>query len=309
MSILMPQIASRLFGEPLMIDAGKMQAILTGIGARVADGGFVLPGVQPVDHVAFDGGRPSQSMGVVGNRLERALASFEQASGDSVVDRVGNVAIVPIEGTLVQKGKWLGTNSGQTSYEGTRALIARVAANDAIKGVVIEVDSYGGQVSGAFETAAAIHALSQRKPTLAILTDFAFSAGYLMASAARQIVMPEGGGAGSIGVIAMHADLSKKLEQDGIAVTLITAGAHKADGHPAMPLDQAVAKEMQARVDASYERFTAAVGTYRGVRLPQSAARATEARTYVGEAAVAAGLVDGIAEVEEAFVEFVNRVS
>lgn len=309
MSILMPQIASRLFGEPLMIDAAKMQAILTGVGARVAEGGFVLPGIQPVEHVAFEAGRPSQSMGVVGDGLGRALASFEEGTGRSVVDRVGSVAIVPIEGTLVQKGKWLGAYSGQTSYEATRALIARVAANDSVKGVVLEVDSFGGQVPGAFETAAAIHALSQRKPTLAILTDFAFSAGYLMASAARQIVMPPGGGAGSIGVIAMHADLSKKLEQDGIAVTLITAGAHKTDGHPALPLDEAVAKEMQARVDASYERFTAAVGTYRGVRLSQSAARATEARTYVGEAAVAAGLVDGIAEVDEAFAEFVNRVS
>lgn len=309
MSILMPQIASRLFGEPLMIDAAKMQAILTGIGARVAEGGFVLPGIQPMERVAFEAGRPSQSMGVVGNGLERSVASYEEATGRSVVDRVGNVAIVPIEGTLVQKGKWLGTYSGQTSYEATRALIARVAANDSIKGVVLEVDSFGGQVSGAFETAAAIHALSQRKPTLAILTDFAFSAGYLMASAARQIVMPPGGGAGSIGVIAMHADLSKKLERDGIAVTLITAGAHKADGNPVLPLDEAVAKEMQARVDATYERFTAAIGSYRGVRLPQSAARATQARTYVGEAAVLAGLVDGIVEVDEAFAQFVNRVS
>lgn len=309
MTILMPHIASRLFGEPLMIDAGKMAAILAGIGGRVADGGFVLPGVSAVDHVAYENGRPSDSMGVVGNKLDRILSRIEAAEGVQFLDQVGSVAVIPIEGTLVQKGKWLGTNSGQTSYEATRAMIARAARSESVKGVVLEVDSYGGQVSGAFETAMAIQELSRAKPTLAILTDFAFSAGYLMASAARQIVMPPGGGAGSIGVIAMHADFSKKLEQDGIALTLITAGAHKADGHPAMPLDEDVRKEIQARVDASYERFTAAVGAFRGVRLPQSAARATEARTYVGEAAVAAGLVDGIAEVDEAFAEFVNRVS
>ncbi len=309
MSILMPRIAARLFGEPLMVDSAKLAAILSGIGGRVAEGGFVLPGVAPVDHVAFAGGRPSDSMGVVGNRLDRSIARYEAATGESVLDRVGNVAIIPIEGTLVQKGKWLGSNSGDTSYEGTRAQVASAMRNDQVKGVVLEVDSYGGQVSGAFETAAMIAELSKMKPTLAILTDFAFSAGYLMASAARQIVMPPGGGAGSIGVIAMHADFSKQLEQDGIAVTLITAGAHKADGSPTKPLDEAVRAEIQARVDASYERFTTAVGTYRGARLPSAAARATEARTYVGEAAVAAGLVDGIAEVDEAFREFVNRVN
>lgn len=309
MTILSPHIASRLFGEPLMVDAGKLAAIMAGIGARIADGGFVLSGVAPVDHTSFEGGRPSQSMGVVGDGFDRRLQQVETAYGISLLDRVGNVAVIPIEGTLVQKGKWLGTNSGNTSYEATRALIGRAMRDDTVKGVALEIDSYGGQVSGAFETAAMIAELSKRKPTLAILTDFAFSAGYLMASAARQIVMPPGGGAGSIGVIAMHADFSRQLEQDGVAVTLITAGAHKADGTPTRPLPDDVRAEMQARVNASYDRFTTAVGAYRGPRLDREAARATEARTYVGEAAVAAGLVDGIAEVDEAFREFVKRVN
>lgn len=312
MTILMPRVASRLFGEPLMVDASKLAAILAGLGGRVAEGGFMLPGVAPADHVAFAEGRPSERMGVVGGRLDRAIQRAEAIDGEPVIDRVGAVGIIPIEGSLVQKGKWLGSFSGDTSYEGVRAQVAsakRAAAAGAIRGVVLEVDSYGGEVAGAFETAAAIADLSNTVPTLAILTDFAFSAGYLMASAARQIVMPPGGGAGSIGVIAMHADYSAKLAKDGIAVTLITAGAHKADGSPLGPLPDEVRAEIQARVDASYQRFTGAVGAYRGTRLDQAAARATEARTYVGEAAVRAGLVDGIVEVDDAFREFVSRVS
>lgn len=309
MTILMPRVASRLFGEPLMVDSTKLAAILAGIGGRVAEGGFVLPGVSPTGHVAFAQGRPSERMGVVGNRFDRRIGEAEQAYGFSVLDQVDNVAIIPIEGSLVQKGKWLGSYSGDTSYEGTRALLVRAMRNEAIKGVVLEVDSYGGEVAGAFETAAMVAELSRQKPTLAILTDFAFSAGYLMASAARQIVMPPGGGAGSIGVIAMHADFSRQLEQDGINITLITAGAHKADGNPTQPLADDVRAEIQQRVNVSYERFLAAVGSHRGARLTTDAARATEARTYVGEAAVRAGLVDGIVEVDEAFREFVNRVS
>jgi transposase len=65
---------------------------------------------------------------------------------------------------------------------------------------VFEVDSLGGELAGAFETADLIARLSAEKPTLAILTDHALSAGYLLASAARQIIMPEHGRAGSIGV-------------------------------------------------------------------------------------------------------------
>lgn len=308
MTILLPRVAARLIGVPLLVDAGKLAAILAGLGGRIADGGIVLSGVSPVDHTAFANGRPSQAMGVVGEPLAGAVASLE-ANGRTILQRVGNVAVIPVEGTLVQKGKWIGQDSGETSYEGIRALVARAAADDKVKGVVLEVDSYGGEVPGAFETAQAIADLSKLKPTLAIMTDFAYSAGYLMASAARQVVMPEGGGAGSIGVVAVHQDLSKQLEQKGIAVTLITAGAHKADGNPFQPLADGVRAEWQASVDTAYERFVAAVGDRRGSRLNRDAARATEARTYDGMAAVNAGLVDGIIDPQVAFAEFVNRLS
>lgn len=304
MTILMPHVASRLFGEPLMVDAGKLQAILAGMGGRIVEGGIVLPGVDAVDHVAFSGGRPS--MGHVGEPMAAAVDRYEN-DGGRILQRVGNVAVIPIEGTLVQKGKWLGQSSGETSYEGVRALVARARARDDIEAVVLEVDSFGGEVAGAFETASAIAALSAVKPTLAILTDFAFSAGYLMASAARQIVMPPGGGAGSIGVISMHADFSKKLEKDGIAVTLITAGEHKADGSPFAPLADGVRAEIQTRIDASYTRFVEAVGAHRGARLSATAARATEARTYAGAKAVDVGLVDGIMDAEAAFQAFVRQ--
>jgi len=308
MSILMPRVAARLFGVPLMVDQAKLAAILAGIGGRVVEGGLTLPGITPVDHVAFQGGRPSQQMGIVGEPLAAAVERME-ANGWPVLQRVGSVAVIPVEGTLVQKGKWIGQDSGETSYEGIRAQVARARTDDSIRGVVLEVDSFGGEVPGAFETAQAIADLSAVKPTLAILTDFAFSAGYLMASAARQIVMPEGGGAGSIGVIALHVDRSGELEKKGMAVTLITAGAHKADGNPFQPLGDGVRAEWQASVDAAYERFIAAVGDRRGARMDRAAARATEARTYEGVNAVRAGLVDGIIDPQVAFAEFVNRVS
>lgn len=308
MTILLPHIASRLFGEPLLVDTRKLAAIMSGgVGARVVGGGLILPDVTPVDHTAFARGRPSHALGIVGDPLSRAVDMAERR-GVPVLQRFGSVAVIPIEGTLVQKGKWLGQNSGETSYEGIRAMVSRARQDATVKGVVLEVDSFGGEVAGAFETAQAIAGLSREKPTLAILTDFAFSAGYLMAAPTRQIVMPEGGGAGSIGVVAMHLDLSKQLEQRGVNVSLIYAGERKVDGNPALPLADDVRSEMQTRVEAIYERFLSAVGAYRGPRLSASAARATQARTYMGHAAVSNGLVDGIVDPEEALRAFQKTV-
>jgi signal peptide peptidase SppA len=301
MTILLPRIASRIFDTPLMIDVGKAAAIIAGIGGRFVDGGMLIEDVEQVSHVAFSGGRPS--MGRLGDPLGNRI----EANGDGhrMLMKIGSTAIIAVEGTLVHKGKWLGTSSGDTSYEGLQAQVKRARRDPSVRAVVFEVDSYGGEVAGAFDTAAMIAQLSAEKPTLAILTDFAYSAGYLLASAARQIVLPETGGVGSIGVITLHADLSAQLEKKGIKVTVISSGAHKVDGHPTAPLSADVLARAQASVDATRDLFASAVGQYRGGRFDKAAALKTEAMTYRGKEAVAAGLADGVGRPSEMFDRFI----
>jgi signal peptide peptidase SppA len=303
MAILLPHIAARIFDTPLMIDAGKAASIIVGIGGRLVDGGMMIEDVEQIQHVAFSGGRPS--MGSLGDPLGNQIEA--NGNGHQMLMKIGSTAIIPIEGTLVHKGKWLGTSSGETSYEGLQAQVQRARRDPSVQAVVFEVDSYGGEVSGAFDTAAMIAQLSAEKPTLAILTDFAYSAGYLLASATRQIVLPETGGVGSIGVIALHADFSAQLEKKGIKVTVISSGAHKADGHPAAPISAGVLARAQASVDATRDLFAAAVGQYRGGRLDKAAALKTEAMTYRGKDAIAARLADGVGRPSEMFDRFVSH--
>jgi ClpP class serine protease len=150
--------------------------------------------------------------------------------------------------------------------------------------------------------------LSAEKPTIAILTDYALSAGYLLASAARQIVMPETGWAGSIGVITLHADMSAALEKDGLRVTVLSSGAHKADGNPFAPLPAPVADKIRADLAATRDLFAETVARHRGPRLTKAAALATEAQVYTGPNAVAAGLADAVMRPSEAFAAFVDAV-
>ncbi|WP_454919225.1 S49 family peptidase [Xanthobacter sediminis] len=306
--ILHPEVASRLFGVELMIDPGKATAILAGIGGRIVEGGFDLSGLATVDHTAFADGRPSGLDRPMAGRLSDRVGAAYDREGMRPFDVVGSVAVIPIEGTLVHKGAYVGMSSGRTSYQGIQAQVVR-AADPSIKGVVFEVDTFGGEVAGAFETAGLIADLSRLKPTLAILTDHAASAGYLLASPARQIVMPPSGLAGSIGVIVMHADLSAKMEKEGVRVTILSAGAHKADGHPAAPLADAVKTRTLARLEASRQMFAAAVGVYRGERFSASAALATEAQVYGGDEAVRMGLVDAVGDPMAAFAAFIAAVN
>lgn len=302
MNLLLPHIATRAFNTPLLIDARKAAAIASGLGGRMMPGEMLVAGAEPVDHVAFAGGRAS--MGRLGDPLGRNIEA--RGYGDRILSVVSGVAVIAIEGTLVHKGGWLGQSmSGDTSYEGLQTQIARARTRGDVRAVVFEIDSFGGEAAGAYDTAEMIAELSAEKPTIAILTDYALSAAYLLASATRAIVLPEGGYAGSIGVVTMHVDFSRQLENDGVRVTVISAGAHKTDGNPFTPLPAEVAARWRAELEQGREQFAETVARYRGRRLSKRAALATEADVYRGSAAVEAGLADGVVRPTEAFDAFV----
>lgn len=290
-----PELVARIFDTPLMIDASKAAQIAAFLGPRLFGAPVTVEGA-----TAFT---PKPAAGRLGDPLEKYVED------GYAFHRLGPVAFIPVEGTLVNKGKWVGAYSGQTSYEGVHRQVNAARADRSVKGVIFEVDSYGGQVDGAFDAAEAIHQLAQEKPTLSILTDHAYSAGYLLASATGGIIAPETGGAGSIGVITMHADYSQAFDQAGITVTILASGKHKAEGNPFEKLPSDVAAKWQRDLDAGRRAFAAAVGRFRGDRLTTEAALATEAESFAGADAVKAGLIDDVGRPSEAAELFIAEIS
>ena len=145
---------------------------------------------------------------------------------------VDGITVIEIAGTLVHRGAWIGQSSGLTSYEGIAAQLQAAIADPAIRGIALDIDSFGGEVAGAFDLADRIRAARAQKPVQAFVADHALSAAYVLASQADRITLPRTGAVGSIGVVAMHSDMSGALDQKGIAVTLIHAGARKVDANP-----------------------------------------------------------------------------
>lgn len=303
--MLMPNLAQRIFNTPLLIHEGKLVAGLAAISGRFHAGGFLLDGVpvQPLHHAAFADGRPS--LGVVGDRLGRDIANRGQAP----YDMIDGVAVVGIEGTLVYKGDYVGMSSGSTSYQGLQTQVRHAMQSSQVKAVAFEVDSPGGEAAGAFETADMIAELSMVKPTIAIMTDLAASAGYLLASAARSVIVPESGRVGSIGAVSVHMDMSGALEQAGIKPTVLIAGRHKADGNPYEPLPDEVYKSWVSRLEETRTMFADAVGRYRGRRFTAAQAMATEAAVFSGREAVSMGLADATGHASEAFAAFLAEIN
>jgi signal peptide peptidase SppA len=292
-------IANLVFNRPLLLSAEKANVIAPFLVREILG----EPGleIRLADTAEIE--VPARHAGVLGKSAN--LPAY--ASDDQLVPRTGNgVGVVSIEGTLIHKGAWIGVNSGETSYQGITRQFAEAMDDDSIRAVVVEVDSHGGEVSGCADAATMLAELSAMKPTLAILTDHAFSAAYWIASQAREIVLPRAGGCGSIGVIAMHVDYSDYLKQEGLAVTLVHAGARKADGNAFEALPPSVREEWEAEFEILRNQFAEAVAAGRGDRFNAKAALDSEARTFMGEEAVRAGLADAVGSPREAFQSFVD---
>jgi ClpP class serine protease len=173
-----------------------------------------------------------------------------------------------------------------------------------VRGIALDIDSFGGEVAGAFDLADRIRAARVQKPVQAFVAEHALSAGYVLASQADRIILPRTGAVGSIGVVALHTDMSGTLDQKGIAVTLIHAGAHKIDANPYQPLPQAVHDQMQRELEVVRFLFAETVAAGRGDRLTHAAALTTEAAVFRGADAIAAGLADDLADPVAAFRAF-----
>jgi signal peptide peptidase SppA len=301
----LPEIARRAFNAPLLVDPAKAQAFLVGFGARILGGQIVLPVVDVPQERAERAARVGPRLSIIGGDV----AARRRRDGQSLYPVRDGIAIIEATGTMVHRGAWLGNSSGETSYEGLAAQFEAVAADASVRGVAIEIDTFGGQAAGAFDLADLIRSVREVKPVWAFVAESALSAGYIIASQADRIVLPRTGEVGSIGVVAMHVDYSERLAEDGIAVTLIHAGAHKVDGNPFEPLPDPVREEMQAECARLRGIFAETVAAGRGRRMSAEAALATEARVYCGQAAVEAGLADEVSDLRSAFAAFAAKVN
>ena len=270
----MTYLASRLFGTPLLIHRPKLDVILSVVGQRI--GMADVPALPPVDMAAFQ--RPPLTTAPEG------------------------IAVIPIHGSLVKRSLGLETASGLTSYGEIAVMLDTALADPMVSGILLDIDSPGGEASGSFELARRVREVAAVKPVWAVANDAAYSAAYAIAASAQRLFVTETGGVGSIGVIALHVDQSVKDAKDGYRYTAITAGAHKNDYSPHEPLSDTAKNELQDEVDRLYALFTEHVAVMRGLDI--ASVRATEAGLYFGSNALTQGLADGVQTLDATLVEF-----
>jgi ClpP class serine protease len=293
------RLATRVYNTPLLIEPHKAEVIEAVFRAHVASA---------ADHEAEAEARAEREA----REAEHAAAyaatgvSFQVQPGGYLLGDNG-VAIVQVFGTLVQRADAFDAASGFLGYNRIGARLAAAMEDEETRAILLEIDSPGGEANGLFELATRIRAMSKTKPIWAHANEEAYSAAYAIGSAAQKLFTPETGAVGSVGVIAMHVDQSKRDASQGYKYTPIYAGEKKNDFSSHFPLSERALADAQASVDRIYDIFVAAVAEGRGIAA--KAVRGTEAGVLNPDQAKAVGFIDGIASFSDTLAMLGKRVA
>ena len=223
--------------------------------------------------------------------------------------RVGSVVVVSIRDALEHHACPF-----SDSYE---AIIARVGC--ALRGesetvddegiaagppsaVILDIDSPGGVVAGLNETVLTIRAMSKAAnvPLVAYVNELAASAAYALCCTCEEVVCPESGIVGSVGVISTMVSQAEADKKMGVHVVLLTSGKRKSDGHAHAPITTDAVAAEKRRLDQSAESFFRLVNEARGISVKKI--RALEAGIFQGADAVRIGLADEVIGLDEAIM-------
>ena len=288
---MLPHIASRVLDTPLVIGQAKLEAILAVIGPRIG-----------VEAPASDMMIPNRE----GLPAPAVMNGDTRRHGAYLVTPEG-IAAIPVFGTLVKRAGIIDAASGLTSYGHLEEQIMDAATDPAVRAILLDIDSSGGEAAGVFDLADLVYEARSLKPVWAVADEEAFSGAYAIASAAERLFVPRTGGLGAIGVVAVHVDRSARDAMEGFRTTTVYAGARKNDFNPHETLKDGGRQTLQAEVDRLYQLFVDTVARNRG--LTADAVRATEARLFFGEDAVRAGLADEVGTMRSAFAALADTLS
>lgn len=171
--------------------------------------------------------------------------------------------------------------------------------DEAVKGVLLRVDSPGGAIAPSQEIFQAVRELAKAKPVVSSFGSVAASGGYYVAAPSTLIVANPGSLTASIGVLVEYLDVQQLMEKWGIRQELLASGKNKGAGSPFKTLTPEQRAQIMSVIMDLHEQFVGDVAESRHMARGEVQALA-DGRALSGRQALAVGLVDRLGGEEEA---------
>jgi protease-4 len=209
------------------------------------------------------------------------------------------IALVVAQGDIVRgSSDDDGTEDNLTSY-GFDRMLRQVAADSGVKGVIVRIDSPGGEVTASDEMWREMNLLSQKKPLVISMSDVAASGGYYMAMTGAPIVAYPATETGSIGVVFGKPNLHGLYDKLGITKNFVQRGRHADIDSDYSSLTPDERDLLRKGIDENYRDFVSKVAAARH-RTFEQIEPVAQGRVWLGSDAQSRGLVDQLGGLDTA---------
>jgi len=224
-------------------------------------------------------------------RLEEIV--IEHGSRDA-----GKIAVIPVQGVIQTDDR---TEWGSSMVDDITKALRTAADDDEVKAVVLAVDSPGGEVTASDILYHEVGKLRANKPVVVSMGSLGASGAYYLSCAADWIVANETTFTGSIGVIIQSLNYEQLFSKVGLDAVVFKSGKFKdmlSGSRKMTPEEQAY---IEGVVQQVYGRFLDIVASGRKLPADQLRAGLADGRIITGKDAQAAGLVDQVGYLEDAY--------
>jgi protease-4 len=189
---------------------------------------------------------------------------------------------------------------GKIGGESTSELLREARFDNAVKAVVLRVDSPGGSEFASEKILREVQALRKAgKPVIVSMSTYAASGGYYIAAAANQIFASPTTITGSIGVFSFIPTFQRSLEKLGVKVDGLGTTPLAGDIRIDRALGPVTKQVLQASVDHAYQQFLRRVADGRKKSV-EDVDKIAQGRVWAGLDAQRIGLVDHLGGLKDA---------
>lgn len=226
------------------------------------------------------------SVSIYGESMQASSMAF----GESAAASGRQVVVYPIRSVLTKSDTWC-----DYGMESINANLKALLARESVVGIVLDMDTPGGEASYMPILQNTIRNAS--KPIVAYYNNMCASAGYGLASQAREIYASlDTDQIGSIGTMISFYDYAKWMEKEGIEYKSFyaTKSTKKNEFWRKMDTEEGVAL-ITADLDHFNEAFIASVRGTRNITNEE----VFTGKMYTGQVAMKNGMIDGIMSLED----------
>ncbi len=272
------------------------------VRAIIDQGPFLSPHAKEaglVDGLLYEDQMLDEVKARVGELKKVSLHDYSRVAPVGPVGRE-RIALVTAEGGITRGdgGSDVSGNNGIES-ESFDKLLRRVGNDEGIKGVIVRIDSPGGEVFASDAIWREMNLLSKEKPMVISMSDTAASGGYYIAMTGDPVVAYPGTFTGSIGVVFGKANLHGLYDKLGLSKDLLSRGRYADIDSDYEPLSSDGQAKLRQAIDEDYRSFVSKVAAARRRKFDQIEP-VSEGRVWLGSQAKANGLIDELGGLDRA---------